>query len=55
MSPHADVDVPAHDRRRLERLCRYVARPPLAIDRLESTGDWRIDSRLDGEMGRRMS
>ncbi len=28
MSLHADVAVPARDRKRLERLCRYVARPP---------------------------
>jgi len=35
MSLHADVSVPARDRRRLERLCRYVARPPLASERLE--------------------
>jgi hypothetical protein len=42
MSLHADVDVPAHDRRRLERLCRHVARPPLAIDRLESMVDGRL-------------
>jgi hypothetical protein len=34
MSLHADVAVPARDRRRLERLCRYAARPPLANDRL---------------------
>ena len=32
MSLHAAVAVPAGDRRRLERLCRYVARPPLAND-----------------------
>ncbi len=46
MSLHADVDVPAHDRRRLERLCRYVARPPLVIDRLESMVDGRLAYRL---------
>ncbi len=46
MSLHADVAVPAHDRRRLERLCRYVARPPLALDRLEATGDGRLAYRL---------
>ena len=27
---HAGVAVPARDRRRLERLCRYAARPPVA-------------------------
>jgi hypothetical protein len=46
MSLHADVAVPAHDRRRLERLCRYVARPPLALDRLEATSDGRLAYRL---------
>jgi hypothetical protein len=35
MSLHADVAVPARDRRRLERLCHTVARPALASDRLE--------------------
>jgi hypothetical protein len=46
MSLHADVAVPAHDRRRLERLCRYVARPPLAHDRLEVRSDGRLALRL---------
>ena len=46
MSLHADVAVPARDRRRLERLCRYVARPPLAHDRLEVTPDGRLALRL---------
>jgi hypothetical protein len=46
MSLHADVSVPARDRRRLERLCRYVARPPLALERLEATPDGRLAYRL---------
>jgi hypothetical protein len=46
MSLHADVVVPASDRRRLERLCRYVARPPLARDRLEVEPDGRLVLRL---------
>jgi hypothetical protein len=46
MSLHADVAVPARDRRRLERLCRYVARPPLALDRLEELRDRRLTYRL---------
>jgi hypothetical protein len=46
MSLHADVAVPARDRRRLERLCRYMARPPLAVDRLEATPDGRLAYRL---------
>jgi hypothetical protein len=32
---HAGVSVEARDRARLERLCRYLLRPPLAQDRLE--------------------
>ncbi|MGE4606418.1 MAG: transposase [Myxococcota bacterium] len=46
MSLHADVAVPARDRHRLERLCRYVARPPLALDRLEAMPDGRLAYRL---------
>jgi len=46
MSLHADVAVPARDRRRLERLCRYVARPPLALERLEALPDGRLAYRL---------
>jgi hypothetical protein len=38
-SLHADVAVPARRRDQLERLCRYLLRPPLARERLtESTG-----------------
>jgi hypothetical protein len=46
MSLHADVSVPARDRQRLERLCRYVARPPLAIERLESMQNGLLAYRL---------
>jgi hypothetical protein len=46
MSLHADVAVPARDRERLERLCRYVARPPLALARLEVLTDGRLAYRL---------
>jgi hypothetical protein len=46
MSLHADVAVPVNDRRRLERLCRYVARPPLAQGRLEAMADGRLAYRL---------
>ena len=42
MSLHAEVAVPANDRRRLERLCRYVARPPIANDRLRELPDGRL-------------
>ncbi len=43
---HAGVAVPGSDRRRVERLCRYVARPPLALDRLEAMADGRLAYRL---------
>jgi hypothetical protein len=46
MSLHAAVAVPARDRRRLERLCCYVARPPLANERLEELPDGRLALRL---------
>ena len=32
---HAQVAIPARDRARLERLCRYVCRPPIAQEHLE--------------------
>ena len=46
MSLHAEVAVPAGDRRRLERLCHTAARPPLANDRLEEQPDGRLALRL---------
>jgi len=39
---HADVCVPAGDRRRLEQLCRYVLRPAIAQERLSVMPDGRI-------------
>jgi len=33
--------VPAAERARLEQLCRYLLRPPIAQDRLQLTGDGR--------------
>jgi hypothetical protein len=36
---HAGPAIDGRDRRRLERLCRYVARPPVAQERLELTAD----------------
>jgi hypothetical protein len=42
VSLHANVAVPARDRRRLERLCRYVARPPVATERLSRMQDGRL-------------
>lgn len=34
--------VPAGQRERLERVCRYALRPPVAIERLHLTGDGRV-------------
>jgi hypothetical protein len=41
-SLHAGVAVPANDRQRLERLCRYVGRPPVATERLSELQDGRL-------------
>jgi len=41
-SVHANVSVHAEDRERLERLCRYCARPPIATERLEALADGRL-------------
>jgi len=38
----ASVVVPAGARERLERVCRYVLRPPIASDRLRLTEDGRV-------------
>lgn len=39
---HAQVAIPARDRARLERLCRYVCRPPIAEDRLEQQASGKL-------------
>jgi hypothetical protein len=36
---HAEVTIAARDRNGLERLCRYLSRPPVPQDRLERRGD----------------
>ena len=41
-SLHAGPPVPGHDRERLERLCRYTARPAIATERLHELPDGRI-------------
>ncbi len=43
---HADVAVRAGDRRRLEHVCRYILRPPVAQEALELTPDGRVRLRL---------
>jgi len=45
-SLHAGVRVAAGDRPRLEKLCRYVARPALALDRLQELAHGRFAYRL---------
>ncbi|MCI0410116.1 MAG: transposase, partial [Acidobacteria bacterium] len=46
LSVHAEVGVPARDRRRLQRLCRYTGRSPVATQRLSWLGDGRLAYRL---------
>jgi len=43
---HANVCVPARDRKRLERLARYAGRPPVATERLSRLADGRLVYRL---------
>ena len=45
-SVHANVSVGENKRDALERLCRYGARPPIALGRLSSTGNGRIVYRV---------
>jgi hypothetical protein len=42
---HAKVAVDGHDRKRLERICRYLGRPPIAQERLEQLQDGRLTCR----------
>ena len=41
-SLNAAVSCQAHQRSKLERLCRYVARPPLALERLSVTDEGKL-------------
>ncbi len=43
---HAEVVVPARDRARLERLCRYMCRPPIAQNRLEDIPGGKLSYQL---------
>jgi len=45
-SLHAKILVEAHERERLEHLCRYVARPPIATERLSLAPDGKVIYRL---------
>jgi len=39
---HAEVAVPPRDRARLERLCRYLCRPPIAQERLDEMANGKL-------------
>jgi len=41
-SLHAGLDIQPHQREKLERLCRYVSRPPIAADRLALTSSGQV-------------
>ncbi len=41
-SLHASIDIEPHQRVRLERLCRYVSRPPVAEERLALTASGQV-------------
>src|SRR5438132_13407429 len=45
-SVHANVSLPAHQRTKLENLCRYMLRPPLAVERLERLPGGRLAYRM---------
>jgi hypothetical protein len=44
---HARQRVDGRDRRQLERLCRYITRPPVAQERLEERPDGRLELALE--------
>jgi ribosomal protein S27E len=41
-SLHAGLDIQPHQREKLERLCRYVSRPPIAVERLALTSSGQV-------------
>lgn len=43
---HAKQLVDGRDRKQLERLCKYITRPPVAQERLEERADGRLELRL---------
>jgi hypothetical protein len=56
-SLHAAVRVDAHDRRRLEQLCRYITRPALSDERVQLNAAGQVELKLktpwrDGLAGR---
>ena len=51
MNLHAATTVDGRDRKRLERLCRYLLRPPFALDAIQ----WLVDGRVRLHMPRKAS
>jgi Putative transposase len=45
-SLHAGLDIQPHQREKLERLCRYVSRPPVAVERLALTSSGQVRYQL---------
>ncbi|MFN7546170.1 MAG: transposase, partial [Pseudomonadota bacterium] len=45
-SLHAAVRVEAHDRKRLEQLCRYITRPALADERVQLNAAGQVELKL---------
>ena len=43
---HAAVRVEAHDRKRLEQLCRYITRPALSDERVQLNGAGQVELKL---------
>ena len=41
-SLHAGIDIEPGQRQKLERLCRYVSRPPVAVDRMALTSSGQV-------------
>jgi len=52
---HADLRVAGHDRRRLEHLCRYLLRPPVAQERLRLLPDGRVLLQLKRVWGEKLA
>lgn len=46
VSLHAAVRVQAHDRNRLEQLCRYIARPALSDERVQINAAGQVELKL---------
>jgi hypothetical protein len=45
-SLHAGLGIQPHQREKLERLCRYVSRPPIAVERLALTSSGQVRYQL---------